>query len=96
MSAIDVNRINDIAEQCLAEMGDVFWDYDPVRDHGLDFEDPHERARSAVIAALQRLAYIMHKYNSSLNSQLFFTDLRLIMTTWSLRVGARTGKLIGK
>ncbi len=56
MSATIDPRLQQIAEECVANMGDIFWDYVPDRDKALDYTDPHTIAVEAVACAMQDFA----------------------------------------
>ena len=47
-------EIHKMAEGCVAEMGDIFWDYVPQRDHPLGFREPYEVAVDAVESMLTK------------------------------------------
>jgi hypothetical protein len=44
-----------LADECVADMGDIFWDYDERRDADGDHTDPRTVAVAAVRAALARV-----------------------------------------
>jgi len=50
MAFIDVH---DLAVRCVAEMGDIFWDFDGTRDAPGDFSDPRDVAEKVVGKAMR-------------------------------------------
>lgn len=59
MIALAPDRIEQIAEACVASMGDIFWDYIPDRDLSLGFYDPFQVAVSTVASTLHELSEIV-------------------------------------
>lgn len=49
-------RFRLIAQECVENMGDIFWDYDPKRDELGDYTDPHNVATAEVEKTLQQLS----------------------------------------
>jgi hypothetical protein len=45
-------NIHEVAERCVDDMGDVFWDCDTARDAALGFREPREIAIASVQRAL--------------------------------------------
>lgn len=56
MSTSTDPRLRLIAQDCVDDMGDIFWDYDPGRDKVGDYTDPQAVAVGAVEGALERFA----------------------------------------
>ena len=49
-------RIDQLAESCVANMGDIFWDFDSVVDAAGQYTDPYQVALAAVKETLQEFA----------------------------------------
>lgn len=74
--------IQRLAESCVDDMGDVFWDHDEIRDEIGEYTKPRQVATESVASALRTLA-------ASMESNLTYTtSLRLEYR----EIVARTGK----
>lgn len=70
MASHGTNRYRRLAEQCVANMGDIFWDFEPSRDLRREFTEPSQVALLAIEKTLRDLAESMQsigKYSRSLN-----------------------------
>lgn len=52
MPVQDETDVREMAEACVDDMGDIFWEYEPERDRARDFTDPRQTALASVAAAL--------------------------------------------
>lgn len=48
--------IENLAAECVGNMGDIFWDYEPERDRARGYTEPATVAKAAVADALRILA----------------------------------------
>lgn len=56
MATTTNRRIESLAESCVDDMGDIFWDFDPVRDAAGQYTDPRYVALESVKKSLRELA----------------------------------------
>ncbi len=56
MNTTSDSRIDALAETCVDDMGDIFWDFDPSRDTAGQYTDPRRVALEAVKKAMGQLA----------------------------------------
>ena len=57
MSSYASTDLRQTAIDCVSEMGDVFWDYDPERDAPLEYRDPYEIAVETVEKFLREVIF---------------------------------------
>lgn len=53
-----------LATSCVQNMGDIFWDFDPVRDRAGEYTDPRLVATEAVEQCLRSLASVRRSPSS--------------------------------
>ena len=56
MSTSTDPRLRLIAQECVENMGDIFWDYEPKRDKLGDYTDPYNVAIAEVEKSLQQFS----------------------------------------
>jgi hypothetical protein len=56
MTATSDSDIRTLAQACVDDMGDIFWDYDPDRHTIGDYSDPYKVAVTAVERTLRHFA----------------------------------------
>lgn len=72
-----------LAEACVDNMGDIFWDYNPIQDARHEYAEPRTRALTAVASTLQEFA-------DSVDSQTIYSKaIRLEYQEIIDRVGER-------
>ena len=50
--------VEELANDCVSNMGDIFWDRDQFDPNGNEFSDPFETAKGAVAEAIRNFATI--------------------------------------
>lgn len=68
MANIDDHQIESLAKSCVANMGDIFWDFNPVRDAEGDYTDPEKLAHESVKETLRKLARQIDEANNHISS----------------------------
>lgn len=56
-------HISRLADYCVANMGDIFWDYDEQRDASRGFREPSKVATDSVIETLREFATSLESSN---------------------------------
>lgn len=85
MSSLSVARLKELAQDCVENMGDVFWDYNVNRDSPLGYSEPSQVAMESVEATLRELVEYVGSDAVSANS--LGTEYRSIVD----RVGKDSG-----
>lgn len=68
MNSLSVARLKELAQDCVENMGDVFWDYNVNRDSPLGYSEPSQVAMESVEATLRELVEYMGSDAVSANS----------------------------
>jgi hypothetical protein len=55
MPSICDQDIDRLTSQCIEAMGDIFWDFDAIRDASCDYTDPRTIASRCVLETLKKL-----------------------------------------